>query len=234
MFTCPENDIHSIYLDNELPENFKADYEAHLEHCPKCKAKLEALRKTHQAIQLDSKQLDLSQEFLDASFERLQSRMRYSKTTSEVNNSNVTMFPTARKYIPMAVAAAAVFALVLPIGLRNAPAVTETVAAIQTLKRTSNFSLTNTSGLKEVSVSAYPVQTNVNAAYSKQDFLFDSFTTETNVSLHGSSNRRRSKTAENASNLLSDDFFSPSFVQNDGSSLQVYMPSYVDISLLND
>ena len=28
MFTCPEDDIHSIYLDNELPPNFVAEYEA--------------------------------------------------------------------------------------------------------------------------------------------------------------------------------------------------------------
>ena len=28
MFTCPEKDIHSIYIDGELPAEFKAKYEA--------------------------------------------------------------------------------------------------------------------------------------------------------------------------------------------------------------
>ncbi|MBP5452686.1 MAG: zf-HC2 domain-containing protein, partial [Treponema sp.] len=44
MSTCPEKDIHSIYLDNELPAAYVADYEAHVESCPECKAQLEKLR----------------------------------------------------------------------------------------------------------------------------------------------------------------------------------------------
>ena len=48
MFTCPEDDIHSIYLDNELPPNFVAEYEAHVASCPKCKAKNEKFKKIHE------------------------------------------------------------------------------------------------------------------------------------------------------------------------------------------
>ena len=40
MFTCPEDDIHSIYADGELPKNYVAEYEAHVNSCPKCSAKL--------------------------------------------------------------------------------------------------------------------------------------------------------------------------------------------------
>ena len=54
MSTCPENDIHSIYLDGELPEIYKAEYEAHLNNCIKCRTKLEQMKKIHEAFQYDS------------------------------------------------------------------------------------------------------------------------------------------------------------------------------------
>ena len=41
MSTCPENDIHSLYLDNELPLSYREEYEAHIKSCPKCAKKLE-------------------------------------------------------------------------------------------------------------------------------------------------------------------------------------------------
>ena len=33
MSFCPSKDIHSVYLDNELPEVYKAEYEAHIAVC---------------------------------------------------------------------------------------------------------------------------------------------------------------------------------------------------------
>ena len=33
MSTCPEKDIHSIYVDGELPENYIKQYESHLSSC---------------------------------------------------------------------------------------------------------------------------------------------------------------------------------------------------------
>ena len=45
MSTCPEKDLHSIYLDGELPEEFLKEYENHVAGCEKCKAELEKLRK---------------------------------------------------------------------------------------------------------------------------------------------------------------------------------------------
>ena len=43
MSTCPTNEIHSLYLDNELPQAHKEQYEAHIASCEKCKASLEKL-----------------------------------------------------------------------------------------------------------------------------------------------------------------------------------------------
>ena len=120
MFHCPENDIHSIYLDGELPKNFAKDYEAHLASCDKCRAKLEKLKAMHAAFAADSKAIDIDESFKAQSFERLQSRMRFSKVVkaSEPNKNIVRI----ANYVPLAAAAALMFALVLPVRMKAAPA----------------------------------------------------------------------------------------------------------------
>ena len=41
MYSCPTDDIHSVYIDDELPQNYVLDYENHIKTCSKCSAKLE-------------------------------------------------------------------------------------------------------------------------------------------------------------------------------------------------
>lgn len=113
MFTCPENDIHSIYLDGELPEKFARDYEAHIVSCEKCRAELEKLRATREILAKDSSSLNLSDDFMEKSFERLQSRMRFKKIVSQSEPKRFIV-PMRHTFIPMAAAAAAVFAIMLP------------------------------------------------------------------------------------------------------------------------
>lgn len=81
MSTCPEKDIHSIYLDNELPAAYVAEYEAHVNSCPECKARLEKMRAMHSVFAADRKNMALSEEMLDKSYERLQARLSYSRVT---------------------------------------------------------------------------------------------------------------------------------------------------------
>lgn len=135
MFHCPENDIHSIYLDGELPKNFVKDYEAHLASCDKCRAKLEKLKAMHAAFVADSKAIDIDESFKAQSFERLQSRMRFSKVVkaSEPNKNIVRI----ANYVPLAAAAALMFALVLPVRMKAAPArqnLDESVLAVSAVK----------------------------------------------------------------------------------------------------
>ena len=135
MFHCPENDIHSIYLDGELPQNFVKDYEAHLASCPKCAAKLEKLKKIRAAFASDSRSLDVDAVFKAQSFERLQSRMRFSKVVkaSEPNKNIVRM----SNFVPLAAAAAVAFALLLPTrlnGASGAQGVDESVLAVSSIK----------------------------------------------------------------------------------------------------
>ena len=80
MSFCPSNDIHSIYLDNELPLEFKAEYEKHVENCPACKAKLEKLRELNSVFEMDAKAITPDSHYMDESFERLKIKMSYSKT----------------------------------------------------------------------------------------------------------------------------------------------------------
>lgn len=238
MFTCPENDIHSIYLDNELPENFVAEYEAHIASCPKCKAKLEQMKKTHEAFQYDSAEIKLDKEFLDQSFERLQSRMRYAKSVSEAEEPKTIMFPEARKYMPVAVAAAAVFALVLPLGFRSRDTSQDavSVAQVQPIKRTTNFAIDQNHIMTETSNAGYPLRlvsevSSVN--YGEANFTLNSFTPTLDTAVTPVT-QYKAKSVSSASKLLADDFFSPAFAHSQDTTLQVYMPSYVDISSLSE
>ncbi|MBQ6029280.1 MAG: zf-HC2 domain-containing protein [Treponema sp.] len=135
MFHCPENDIHSIYLDGELPQNFVKDYEAHLASCPKCAAKLEKLKAVHEAFKADARSIEVSDDFKAASFERLQSRMRFSKSVKASEPSKNIVRLTS--FVPLAAAAAAVFALLLPLRIKAAQSqknFDESVLAVSAVK----------------------------------------------------------------------------------------------------
>ena len=112
MFHCPENDIHSIYIDGELPQNFVKDYEAHVASCQKCRAKLEKLKKIRAALSADSDSIVVLDDFKAKSFERLQSRMRFSRVVKDAEPSRNIV--RVGQFVPLAAAAALLLALVLP------------------------------------------------------------------------------------------------------------------------
>src|SRR5574344_182062 len=111
MSTCPSKDIHSIYLDNELPAAYIPEYEAHIKSCSKCAAELAKLKAVRSLFIADSKALTPDNHYLDQSWERLQSRMSYSKVTKKIYR-----FPSEQvRYIIPTAAAAAILAVVLPV-----------------------------------------------------------------------------------------------------------------------
>lgn len=125
MSICPSKDLFSDYLDDELPPVYKKELEEHLLQCPACQKYLDNLKKLSSAFNKPVISSATSQQFLDQSFERLQTKMKYSKNTGRVIRGQ---WPVAR--IVGAVAAAAVFALVLPYGIKissRAPVVDDTV-----------------------------------------------------------------------------------------------------------
>lgn len=116
MSTCPSKDLHSVYLDNELPETYKAKYEAHVNSCEKCQKELAALRSLQNIFKKDAAAITPGAEELDESFKRLQIKMKYNKNI--VRNSKSSGKPRIM-YFVSAAAAAAVFAMIIPVRLIN-------------------------------------------------------------------------------------------------------------------
>lgn len=120
MSFCPTDDIHSLYLDNEMPEIYKAEYENHLKTCEACQKKLNKMKVLHELFSNDSKQITPDSHYLDQSFERLQVKMRYSSVVT--NNKKKSNNTNHIKYIVpsvAAVAAAFLIAVVLPMNLNS-------------------------------------------------------------------------------------------------------------------
>lgn len=117
MSTCPEKDLHSIYLDGELPEEFLREYETHLAGCEKCRLELEKLKELSSVFREEALSIKLDQNYLDQSFARLQTKMRYKKNSDDCEK----LYPL-RPYVRWMsgfAAAAAVFAVVFtPLSLR--------------------------------------------------------------------------------------------------------------------
>ena len=158
MFICPDDDIHCVYSDGELPQNFVAEYEAHVKICPKCSAKLEKLLALKAAFKADSSSISLSQRDLDAGFSRLEARLSYKKVVSpspslrtkavhlfkpKVQQRHAPVFPKtlgALKYFVAGVAASLIVVFAIP---RKDPP-PEPLADFQPVMRTSISPVSNT------------------------------------------------------------------------------------------
>ena len=143
MYSCPTDDIHSIYLDNELPLAYIKEYESHIANCPACKAKLESLKRIKNTFQTDSKNIQLDKQFMDQSFERLKTKMHYSK-----NAATRFEFPFSEKTVRwgMATAAAVLIAAILPVTISNATKANNSnanIASITPVTRPQNAPLSN-------------------------------------------------------------------------------------------
>ena len=143
MYSCPTDDIHSIYLDNELPLAYIKEYESHIANCPACKAKLESLKRIKNAFQADSKTIQLDKQFMDQSFERLKTKMHYSK-----NAATHFEFPFSEKTVRwgMATAAAVLIAAILPVTISNATKANHSnanIASITPVTRPQNAPISN-------------------------------------------------------------------------------------------
>ena len=53
---CPDSQIISVYLDNELPTPWKEKIEIHFGDCPECKEKLENLRRISQILKQENEE----------------------------------------------------------------------------------------------------------------------------------------------------------------------------------
>lgn len=165
MSFCPSKDIHSVYLDNELPEVYKAEYEAHIASCPKCSKELQKLKLLHKTLQSDSLSITPDSHYIDESFNRLMTKMSYSKN---VKKSYQPLKGRTFIYPLSAAAAAAVFALVLPLGISGKSASTSESKAYTPL--VSSLS-TNSQITQTVSKHSISIPSANNVAYNSGNTL---------------------------------------------------------------
>lgn len=111
MSTCPDLELQSAFFDGEIGSPWYDEIKSHVESCSDCKKTMDNLQTMHDVFAADSAQMNLSQKQMDESFDRLQSRLRYTKTTEKANVIHVDF---ARKVIPYAAAAAFLAAVILP------------------------------------------------------------------------------------------------------------------------
>ena len=115
MSFCPTKDIHSVYLDNELPDVYKADYEKHLSECEECRNELEKLKSVRSIFQDDVESITPDKQFLDDSYQRLMIKMSYEKNSKKIKKP--LLFRVG--YAVSAAAAAVLFAVFIPMGLNS-------------------------------------------------------------------------------------------------------------------
>ncbi len=117
MSICPSKDLHSVYLDNEMAESYRASYEKHLASCKKCQDELEKYKSLKKLFAKEKEALDskhFSQKELDDSYSILLTRMSYSKNVNLSKKPYSQKIKTSLGYVIGAVAAVAAFVFVLP------------------------------------------------------------------------------------------------------------------------
>lgn len=209
MSSCPTKDIHSVYLDGELPMAYLAEYESHIKSCPKCAATLNRMRALSAAFKADGDAIAKDDVFMAQSYERLMNRMRYSRVTKKAQR--LTFKPVY--FVPMAAAAALLVAVIVPLSLRgrNVPA-QETAAhtaKITPITRRQNISMEQRNVVINGTISPSAISSNIplnvsNGANAPRG---------TNVSSGNASSMfiaPQPNQAENDSNVFTDfDMFAP-------------------------
>ena len=217
MSTCPTKEIHSLYLDNELPQSHKEQYEAHIAACDKCRAEYEKLRAVRAVFEKDAQAVSPDKAFLDASYERLMLKMKYSKNVGHTASHRVSS-RTWKIAVP-AIAAAAVLALAIPLRFAVGRANVKTMSATSSIY--SQVPSQVTEQLSSVSFGGENPFANDNAFGLNQDSLV------TNVS-----NKQRGA----ASKLIKDvEVFRPNF---DGEqktiSIRITIPGNDDVPVTTE
>lgn len=134
--SCPK-DLHSVYIDDEMPENFISEYETQVKNDAKSLSDFERMKKIHDLLNFDaeSESEKIDDEFVQKSFERLQSKMRFAKTVEFAEpKKKISSFIK----LPLSFAAAAAVFAVVFVPLNNASKNPENIA-INTIKRSSKI-----------------------------------------------------------------------------------------------
>lgn len=100
-----DKDLVSVYIDGEMPDEFKSEFESHLSSCQNCSALYKKLLSQKALFSANKISFATDSVYLDQSFQRLQTRLSYSKNTGRHENKNVI---TGVRWVSSIAAAAAV------------------------------------------------------------------------------------------------------------------------------
>lgn len=134
MSTYLEKDLHSVYVDNELPPAYLEAYESLVAADERHAAEQRKVQSLHDALRQDAQEREIDQTFLDASFARLQTKLRYHKHAVAPQESKSPVRQIAQWGIPLA--AAAVFALAIIPVLQPGNGKNDAINAIASTKLT--------------------------------------------------------------------------------------------------
>ncbi len=200
MSFCPTKDIHSVYLDNEMPEIYKAEYEAHVSSCSECKKELEKLKAVRSLLQQDSESLSIDNKFMEDSFTRLQMKMAYKKNVEKASKPKRGYYG----YAVAGIAAAAAFAFVVPLnfnktsGVNNLEQINSNILTIPNANNvsfnsgrsglvSSNIQGTAISSNRDENIQSAIIQTVKNADVLRPDFRDESISIRITVPGMGAS-----------------------------------------------
>ncbi len=107
MSTCPSNNIHSLYVDNELSQSLRHNFEKHLTTCDSCSKKVEQYKNIHK----DLRSLDVTPD-VEEGYKRLKARLSYKTHLAPYGSARDPNF--VFKVTPF-LAAAAILAVFFPL-----------------------------------------------------------------------------------------------------------------------
>ncbi len=234
-------DLHSIYIDDEMPENFLPEYKRQVESDSESSSDFERMKKIHDLLNFDaeSESSKISDEFMERSFERLQSKMRFAQTVelAEPKKSSVSFL----KFPLSFAAAAAVFAVIfVPLSNRSASNESMAIKAIAhtALKPVADVDVKidgniDSEKLPEVFAvmakadDSKTVQTQ--PVTSKSETTSDSLSNAVQQKTIRASTVVSSRTRNFGSQMTSVDVFKSRFANN--SSIQMRVPEFGEIQI---
>jgi len=208
MSTCPNMELHSAFVDGEIANPWYDEIKTHVESCPDCKAHVERIQSIRDVFAADSAALNLDKNELDASYERLKSRLRYKKVAARTSGAYTDF---ARKFVPYAAAAAFLAAVIMPAANIRSQ-VKQHFNDIALLPVTSSVELINKTGIaadQNVNVSAFQVSDTNRSAIPVQP-----------VSLH-------------VSNLTQVDVFKPEFSSSKTLPMNIKLTDVSELPLID-
>jgi len=208
MSTCPNMELHSAFVDGEIANPWYDEIKTHVESCPDCKAHVERIKSIRDVFAADSAALNLDKNELDASYERLKSRLRYKKVAARTSGAYTDF---ARKFVPYAAAAAFLAAVIMPAANIRSQ-VKQHFNDIALLPVTSSVELINKTGIaadQNVNVSAFQVSDTNRSAIPVQP-----------VSLH-------------VSNLTQVDVFKPEFSSSKTLPMNIKLTDVSELPLID-